>query len=53
MRDFKGKIVFVSGGASGAGLGQAKVFGREGIRLLLRDPLRPYRDPGAVQNSIL
>ena len=28
MKDFKGKIVFVSGGASGAGLGQAKVFGR-------------------------
>ena len=24
MRDLKGKIVFISGGASGAGLGQAK-----------------------------
>ncbi len=28
MKDFAGKIVFVTGGASGAGLGQAKVFGR-------------------------
>ena len=37
MRDFKGKIVFVSGGASGAGLGQAKVFGREGMKVAIAD----------------
>ena len=37
MRDFKGKIVFVSGGASGAGLGQAKVFGREGLKVAIGD----------------
>ena len=37
MRDFKGKIVFVSGGASGAGLGQAKVFGREGMKVAIGD----------------
>ena len=37
MKDFKGKIVFVSGGASGAGLGQAKVFGREGMKVAIAD----------------
>ena len=37
MRDFKGKIVFVSGGASGAGLGQAKVVGREGMKVAIGD----------------
>ena len=37
MRDFKGKIVFVSGGASGGGLGQAKVFGREGMKVAIAD----------------
>ena len=37
MRDFKDKIVFVSGGASGAGLGQAKVFGREGMKVAIGD----------------
>ena len=37
MKDFKGKIVFVSGGASGAGLGQAKVFGREGMKVAIGD----------------
>ena len=37
MKDFKGKIVFISGGASGAGLGQAKVFGREGMKVAIGD----------------
>ena len=37
MKDFKGKIVFVTGGASGAGLGQAKVFGREGMKVAIAD----------------
>ena len=37
MKDFKGKIVFISGGASGAGLGQAKVFGREGMKVCIAD----------------
>ena len=37
MKDFKGKIVFVTGAASGAGLGQAKVFGREGMKVCIAD----------------
>jgi len=37
MKDFAGKICFVTGGASGAGLGQAKVFGREGMKVAIAD----------------
>ncbi len=37
MKDFAGKIVFITGGASGAGLGQAKVFGKAGMRVAIAD----------------
>lgn len=37
MKDFSGKICFITGGASGAGLGQAKVFGHEGMRVAIAD----------------
>jgi NAD(P)-dependent dehydrogenase (short-subunit alcohol dehydrogenase family) len=37
MKDFAGKICFITGGASGAGLGQAKVFGRAGMRVAIAD----------------
>ena len=37
MKDFAGKICFITGGASGAGLGQAKVFGREGMKVAIAD----------------
>ncbi len=37
MKDFAGKICFITGGASGAGLGQAKVFGREGMKIAIAD----------------
>jgi NAD(P)-dependent dehydrogenase (short-subunit alcohol dehydrogenase family) len=40
MRDFKGKLAFITGGASGAGLGQAKVFAEAGCHLALAD-VRP------------
>ena len=30
MNDLNGALAFITGGASGAGLGQAKVFGRAG-----------------------
>jgi len=44
MRDFAGKICFVTGGASGAGLGQAKVFGRAGRRVAIADVRREALD---------
>ena len=32
MKEFAGKITFITGGASGAGLGQAKLFGGLGAK---------------------
>ena len=40
MQDFAGKHAFITGGASGAGLGQAKVFGDAGCRVTIAD-IRP------------
>lgn len=35
--DFAGRAAFITGGASGAGLGQAKVFGRAGCKVCIAD----------------
>ena len=37
MEDFKGKVAFITGGASGVGLGQAKVFSAAGCKVVLAD----------------
>lgn len=37
MKNFAGKICFITGGASGAGLGQAKVFGKAGMKVAIVD----------------
>ena len=37
MKDFHGKIAFITGGANGAGFGQAQVFGRAGCRIVIAD----------------
>ncbi len=37
MKDFAGKIAFITGGANGAGFGQAQVFGRAGARIVVAD----------------
>lgn len=37
MKDFAGKIAFITGAASGAGLGQAKVFAKAGMRVAIAD----------------
>lgn len=37
MQDFNGQLAFITGGASGAGLGQAKVFGRAGASIVIAD----------------
>jgi NAD(P)-dependent dehydrogenase (short-subunit alcohol dehydrogenase family) len=37
MKDLQGKTAFITGGASGIGLAMAKVFGREGMRVMLAD----------------
>ncbi len=37
MQDFNGQLAFITGGASGAGFGQAQVFGRAGCRIVIAD----------------
>lgn len=44
MKDFEGKVAFITGGASGAGLGQAKVFAEAGCKLVLADIRREALD---------
>ena len=44
MKDFKGKVAFITGGASGAGLGQAKVFSEAGCKIVIADIRRDHLD---------
>lgn len=37
MRDLAGKVAFITGGASGMGLGMARAFASEGMKLMLAD----------------
>jgi NAD(P)-dependent dehydrogenase (short-subunit alcohol dehydrogenase family) len=37
MQNFQDEIAFITGGASGAGFGQAQVFGRAGCRVVIAD----------------
>lgn len=37
MRDLKGKVAVITGGASGIGLAMAERFGREGVKLVIAD----------------
>ena len=44
MKDFAGKVLFITGGASGAGLGQAKVFSEAGCRVCIADIRQDHLD---------
>ena len=44
MKDFKGKVAFITGGASGAGLGQAEVFGQAGCKIVIADIRQDHLD---------
>jgi NAD(P)-dependent dehydrogenase (short-subunit alcohol dehydrogenase family) len=44
MKDFKGKVLFITGGASGAGLGQAKVFSEAGCKVVIADIRQDHID---------
>ena len=37
MQDLKGKVAFITGGASGIGLAMARAFGREGMSVMIAD----------------
>jgi NAD(P)-dependent dehydrogenase (short-subunit alcohol dehydrogenase family) len=44
MKDFNGKILFITGGASGAGFGQAKVFSEAGCKVVIADIRQDHID---------
>ena len=44
MKDFKNKVLFITGGASGAGLGQAKVFSEAGCKVVIADIRQDHID---------
>jgi NAD(P)-dependent dehydrogenase (short-subunit alcohol dehydrogenase family) len=44
MKDFTGKVLFITGGASGAGLGQAKVFSEAGCKIVIADIRQDHLD---------
>jgi NAD(P)-dependent dehydrogenase (short-subunit alcohol dehydrogenase family) len=44
MKDFAGKVAFITGGASGAGLGQAKVFAEAGCKIVIADVRQDHLD---------
>ena len=44
MKDFAGKIAFITGGASGAGFGQAKVFSEAGCKVVIVDIRQDHLD---------
>jgi len=44
MKDFAGKVAFITGGASGAGFGQAKVFSEAGCRVVIADVRQDHLD---------
>ncbi len=37
MKELREKVAFITGGASGLGLGMAKAFGREGMKVMIAD----------------
>jgi NAD(P)-dependent dehydrogenase (short-subunit alcohol dehydrogenase family) len=44
MKNFAGKVAFITGGASGAGLGQAKVFSEAGMKVVIADIRQDHID---------
>ena len=44
MKDFAGKIAFITGGASGAGFGQAQIFSEAGMQVVIADVRRDHLD---------
>jgi NAD(P)-dependent dehydrogenase (short-subunit alcohol dehydrogenase family) len=48
MKDFNGKIAFITGGASGAGLGQAKVFSEAGMKVVIADVRQDHLDEASA-----
>jgi NAD(P)-dependent dehydrogenase (short-subunit alcohol dehydrogenase family) len=48
VKDFKDKVAFITGGGSGAGFGQAKVFSEAGCKVVIADVRRDHLDEAAA-----
>ena len=44
MKDFKGKVAFITGGGSGAGFGQAQILSEAGCKVVLADIRQDHLD---------
>ena len=44
MKDFAGKVAFITGGASGLGFGLAKVFSEAGCKVVIADIRQDHLD---------
>lgn len=44
MKDFAGKIAFITGGASGAGFGYAQIFSEAGMKVVIADARQDHLD---------
>jgi NADP-dependent 3-hydroxy acid dehydrogenase YdfG len=49
MKEVNGKVAFITGGASGVGLGMAKVFVRNGMKVVIADIRRKYLDEALAE----
>jgi len=49
MNEFAGKVAFITGGGSGAGLGQAKVFAAAGCKIAIADIRQNHLDATMAQ----
>ncbi len=49
MREVNGRVAFVTGGASGIGLGMARAFLRAGMKVMIADVSREHLDDAAAQ----
>jgi len=48
MKDFSGKLAFITGGASGAGFGQAQIFSEAGMKVVIADVRQDHIDTAAA-----
>ena len=48
MKDFAGKVAFITGGASGAGFGQAQIFSEAGMKVVIADVRQDHIDETAA-----
>jgi NAD(P)-dependent dehydrogenase (short-subunit alcohol dehydrogenase family) len=53
MKDFRNRVAFITGGASGAGFGQASTFGRAGARIAIADVRRDALDDAVARLAAL